>query len=122
MRAPESFKIASLTLAIRNPQDGITQPATYVESGKIRSEAATLTVLSRPNGSDPLSTRTTLEMVLPFVVVSGEKREVKLNRIKVDISIDKDSPIELIDLIPTVLKGAIEDAGLVKAFKGERLV
>lgn len=122
MRAPESFEIASLTLAIRNPQDGITQPATYVETGKVRSEAATITALSRPNGSDPLSTRTTIEMVLPFVVTTGEKRDVKLNRVKIDISIDKDSPLAHIDLIPALLTAALADTSFIKVFKGERLV
>lgn len=87
MRA-SNFEVLGKTFTLAFPQDGIQQPATFINKGASRVESSTLTALARPIAGNPLADAVEINLTVPVLVTdaSTNTTTVKgLDRFKITV-------------------------------------
>lgn len=70
MRAT-NFEVSGKTFTLAFPQDGIQQPATFINKGASRVESTTLTALARPIAGNPLADAVEVNLTVPVLVTDA---------------------------------------------------
>lgn len=87
MRAT-NFEVTGKTFTLAFPQDGIQQPATFINKGASRVESTTLTALARPVAGNPLADAVEVNLTVPVIVTdasTGVSTVKGLDRYKVTV-------------------------------------
>lgn len=71
MRA-SNFEVSGKTFTLAFPQDGIQQPATFINKGASRVESTTLTALARPIAGNPLADAVEVNLTVPVLVTDAQ--------------------------------------------------
>ena len=125
MRAT-NFEVSGKTFTLAFPQDGIQQPATFINKGASRVESTTLTALARPIAGNPLADAVEVNLTIPVLVTDASTKvtTVKgLDRYKITVrhseySSDDDKAEGFALLVALLTNGQI--AAVLR--DGERLV
>lgn len=125
MRAT-NFEVSGKTFTLAFPQDGIQQPATFINKGASRVESTTLTALARPIAGNPLADAVEVNLTVPVLVTDASTKvtTVKgLDRYKITVrhseySSDVDKANGFALLVALLANGQI--AAVLR--DGERLV
>lgn len=70
MRAT-NFEVSGKTFTLAFPQDGIQQPATFINKGASRVESTTLTALARPIAGNPLADAVEINLTVPVIATDA---------------------------------------------------
>lgn len=70
MRA-SNFEVSGKTFTLAFPQDGVQQPATFINKGASRVESTTLTALARPIAGNPLADAVEINLTVPVVATDA---------------------------------------------------
>lgn len=70
MRAT-NFEVSGKTFTLAFPQDGIQQPATFINKGASRVESTTLTALARPIAGNPLADAVEVNLTVPVIATDA---------------------------------------------------
>lgn len=87
MRAT-NFEVTGKTFTLAFPQDGIQQPATFINKGASRVESTTLTALARPIAGNPLADAVEVNLTVPVMLTdasTGVTTVKGLDRYKISV-------------------------------------
>lgn len=87
MRA-SNLEVSGKTFTLAFPQDGIQQPATFINKGASRVESTTLTALARPIAGNPLADAVEINLTVPVLVTDALTNTVAvkgLDRYKITV-------------------------------------
>lgn len=87
MRAT-NFEVYGKTFTLAFPQDGVQQPATFINKGASRVESTTLTALARPVAGNPLADAVEINLTVPVIATdasTGTSTVKGLDRYKVTV-------------------------------------
>ena len=71
MRAVDIVLPSAGTFTLNFPQDGVTQPASFVRTASIRKARSSVTVLVKPNQNDPLASVNSVNFVDPTTITDS---------------------------------------------------
>lgn len=126
MRANDIVLPTSGTFSLGYPQDGTTQAATFTSAAANRKARRTLSLLVKPNQSDPLASVNTLQLLVPTSITDPVTSVVTVGqpiRLNIEIRVPSVASDELVAELETLVLDVLQDAQVKRAlFHSERLI